>query len=136
MTAAAAPAANPLLDFQGLPRFDAIDAGHVTPAVDALLASARAAVDAVATDPHPPTWDNVVEPLATWKSPHSGALYPSRWRVLVPSARIAFEISPLLPDQELRTARSTGARKPPSSGIVFPQRPRHSTRPPASVACT
>ena len=63
MTDVAAPAANPLLDFSGLPRFDAIDAGHVTPAVDALLAAARAAVDAVATDPRPPTWDNVVEPL-------------------------------------------------------------------------
>jgi oligopeptidase A len=63
MTDVAAPAANPLLDFSGLPRFDAIDAGHVTPAVDALLAAARAAVEAVATDPRPPTWDNVVEPL-------------------------------------------------------------------------
>ena len=56
--------ANPLLDFSGLPRFDAIRAEHVTPAVDALIADARAAVDAVATDPRPPTWDNVVEPLA------------------------------------------------------------------------
>ena len=63
MTDVAVPAANPLLDFSGLPRFDAIDAGHVTPAVDALLTAARAAVEAVATDPRPPTWDNVVEPL-------------------------------------------------------------------------
>ena len=30
---------NPLLDFSGLPRFDAIDAEHVAPAVDALLAT-------------------------------------------------------------------------------------------------
>jgi oligopeptidase A len=59
----AAPAANPLLDFSGLPRFDAIRSEHVTPAVETLLAAARSAVDAVATDPRPPTWDNVVEPL-------------------------------------------------------------------------
>ena len=32
-----AHAANPLLDFSGLPRFDAIRPAHVTPAVDALL---------------------------------------------------------------------------------------------------
>jgi oligopeptidase A len=59
----AAPAANPLLDFSGLPRFDAIRSEHVTAAVETLLAAARSAVDAVATDPRPPTWDNVVEPL-------------------------------------------------------------------------
>ena len=36
----------------------------MTPAVDdAARARARSAVDAVATDPRPPTWDNVVEPL-------------------------------------------------------------------------
>ena len=62
MTHAAAPV-NPLLDFSGLPRFDAIRAEDVTPAVEALVAAARVVVDAVATDPRPPTWDNVVEPL-------------------------------------------------------------------------
>ena len=35
--------ANPLLDFDGLPRFDAIRPEQVTPAIDALLADARAA---------------------------------------------------------------------------------------------
>ena len=56
--------ANPLLDFRGLPRFDAIRPAHVTPAVDALLGEARAAVERVATDPQPATWDRVVEPIA------------------------------------------------------------------------
>ena len=55
---------NPLLDFRGLPRFDAIRPEHVTPAVDALLGEARAAVERVATHPNPATWDNVVEPIA------------------------------------------------------------------------
>ncbi len=62
MNAAANP--NPLLDFSGLPRFDAIRAEHVTEAVDQLIAAARAAVEAVATNSHPATWDTVAEPLA------------------------------------------------------------------------
>jgi oligopeptidase A len=56
---------NPLLDFSGLTRFDAFAVEHVTPAVDRLLANARAAVEAVATDTRPASWDNVVEPLET-----------------------------------------------------------------------
>ncbi len=55
--------ANPLLEFEGLPRFDAIRAAHVTPAVDALIAQARAAVERVATDARPATWESVVEPV-------------------------------------------------------------------------
>jgi oligopeptidase A len=55
---------NPLLDFSGLPRFDAIRPVHVTPAVDHLLAGARSAVERVATEPQPAAWDNLVEPLA------------------------------------------------------------------------
>jgi oligopeptidase A len=53
---------NPLLDFSGLPRFDAITPEHVTPAIDVLLADARKAIETVATDTRPPTWDNVVTP--------------------------------------------------------------------------
>ena len=53
---------NPLLDFSGLPRFDLIEAAHVGPAIDALLAQARAAFDAVAADTGPATWDSVVAP--------------------------------------------------------------------------
>jgi oligopeptidase A len=55
--------ANPLLDFSGLPRFDAIRPEHVGPAVDALIADARAIVETVAADRGPATWDCVVEPL-------------------------------------------------------------------------
>jgi oligopeptidase A len=56
--------ANPLLEFPGLPRFDAITPAHVTPAIDDLLAAARATIEAVATDPRPATWQTVVVPLA------------------------------------------------------------------------
>jgi oligopeptidase A len=53
---------NPLLDFSGLPRFDRIEAAHVEPAVDVLLRDARRAVDDVAADTGPATWDTVVAP--------------------------------------------------------------------------
>ncbi len=57
-------ASNPLLDFSGLPRFDAIRVEHVRPAVDELLARARATVEAVVNDPRPASFATVAEPLA------------------------------------------------------------------------
>ena len=54
---------NPLLDFSGHPRFDAIVPEHVTPAIDALLVECRNAV-ALVTDPATPaTWEAVIDPL-------------------------------------------------------------------------
>ncbi|MFC6839530.1 M3 family metallopeptidase [Xanthomonas theicola] len=53
---------NPLLDFSGLPRFDAIGPEHVGPAIDALLAAAQAVV-AQAEQVAPVTWDSFVVPL-------------------------------------------------------------------------
>ncbi len=54
---------NPLLDFSGLPRFDAIRVEHVTPAVDALLAANRRAVEELAAPSVPATWHDFVDPL-------------------------------------------------------------------------
>jgi oligopeptidase A len=54
---------NPLLDFSGLPRFDAIKAEHVTPAIDTLLDQNRTVVTALETPWQQVTWDNFVEPL-------------------------------------------------------------------------
>lgn len=55
---------NPLLDFSALPRFDAIVPAHIEPAIEALLADGRATIERVVTDRSPPSWANVVEPLA------------------------------------------------------------------------
>jgi len=55
---------NPLLDFSGLPRFDAFKPEYVTPAVDILLAANRALIELLAADTSAPTWDNFVAPLA------------------------------------------------------------------------
>ena len=60
----AAPTANPLLEFPGLPRFDEIEPAHVTPAIDHLLHQARAMIETIASDAGPPTWNRIVAPLA------------------------------------------------------------------------
>jgi oligopeptidase A len=56
-------ATNPLLDFSGLPRFDAIQPEHVTPAIDDLLAKSRAVVEQLQAPSSDVTWDNFVTPL-------------------------------------------------------------------------
>jgi oligopeptidase A len=54
---------NPLLDFSDLPRFEAIRAEHVTPAIDFLLTQARAVVKNVEEANQDLTWDNFITPL-------------------------------------------------------------------------
>lgn len=48
-----------------------------------------------------------IEPTGTWTSRESKAVYPSTWRITVPSLNLTLEVLPLLADQELRTSRST-----------------------------
>lgn len=55
--------ANPLLQTEGLPRFAAIRAEHVEPAVDATLAANRAAIERLLTEAHEPTWGSFVQPI-------------------------------------------------------------------------
>ncbi len=45
-----------------------------------------------------------IEVLGSWRSPESGARYPSRWRVRLPSEGLEMEVAPRLTDQELRTS--------------------------------
>ncbi len=54
---------NPLLDLSGLPKFAAVNATHVKPAIDALIAEARGVVETLAADTSVPAWDRVVTPL-------------------------------------------------------------------------
>lgn len=54
---------NPLLDFSGLARFDAIRPAHITPAVEALLAEARSTVERITDAATPADWTHVVEAL-------------------------------------------------------------------------
>jgi predicted secreted hydrolase len=41
---------------------------------------------------------------ATWRSPRSGATYPSQWKIRVPTADLVLEILPHLADQELNVS--------------------------------
>jgi predicted secreted hydrolase len=51
--------------------------------------------------------DYRIEVLQRWKSPTSGATYPMKWKVTIPSEAIELEIAPAFPEQELITHRST-----------------------------
>ncbi len=44
---------------------------------------------------------------ASWTSPRSGAVYPARWRIVVPKAAIDLRLKPAIADQELSTDRTT-----------------------------
>jgi predicted secreted hydrolase len=52
--------------------------------------------------------DFKIDVLDTWKSRHSQARYPSRWRLLIGPLAIDVTIKPKLSDQEMRTPGSTG----------------------------
>jgi oligopeptidase A len=54
---------NPLLIFDGLPRFDQIRPEHVTPAIDQLLEENRALVARLEGAAESPTWENFAGPL-------------------------------------------------------------------------
>jgi len=51
--------------------------------------------------------DYRVEVLEHWKSPMSGADYPMKWKIAIPSEQIELEINPAFQNQELITNRST-----------------------------
>ncbi len=51
--------------------------------------------------------DYRVEVLDRWKSQKSGANYPMKWKVTIPSEEIELDILPAFHDQELITNRST-----------------------------
>ncbi len=54
---------NPLLDFSGLPRFDAVTPDHVAPAIRELLDENRALIDTLTRPETPASWDGFVQPL-------------------------------------------------------------------------
>ncbi|MBI2308964.1 MAG: M3 family metallopeptidase [Rhodocyclales bacterium] len=64
---------NPLLDFSGLPRFDAIRPEHVRPAITQLLGESRALVERLTGDDVAATWTDFAEPFADGIEPLSRA---------------------------------------------------------------
>jgi predicted secreted hydrolase len=41
----------------------------------------------------------------TWRSPHSGAVYPAGWRIVVPGHRTDLTVTPSMADQELHLTK-------------------------------
>jgi predicted secreted hydrolase len=59
--------------------------------------------------PVPLRWDDVrLESAGRWRSPKSGGVYPSGWKISVPRLSLETTVTPLVADQELSTGRSTG----------------------------
>ena len=54
---------NPLLDFSGLPRFDAVTPEHVAPAIRELIAENRALVEKLAAPESQPSWHAFMQPI-------------------------------------------------------------------------
>ena len=52
--------------------------------------------------------DFSLEPLAHWRSPHSGGNYPVRWHVTIGAAQLDAILSPVLEDQELAANDQAG----------------------------
>jgi predicted secreted hydrolase len=64
-------------------------------------------VDAEGRATHLKRADFTLKATARWKSPHTGATYPSLWRLGVPRFGIDLEVTPVLQDQELDTRGTT-----------------------------
>ena len=75
---------------------------------DVSQASSGTFVDREGQSRHLAKRDFVVTVLDSWKSPHSKAVYPSRWRLQVFPLSLDVTIVSNLPDQEMRTLNSTG----------------------------
>jgi predicted secreted hydrolase len=52
--------------------------------------------------------DFALQPVSYWTSPKTGARYPTRWRIQVPSLKIVLECSAALADQELISEDAAG----------------------------
>jgi oligopeptidase A len=61
------PETNPLLAERELPPFSAIEPAHVAPAIDALLADYRRAVDALVANPSARDFERLIAPLERWE---------------------------------------------------------------------
>lgn len=75
--------------------------GHTTPQ------SSGSVVDRNGRVRHVPLRAFTIAPLGTWTSPHTGARYPSGWRLHIEGIANDLVVTPLLDDQELVDATGT-----------------------------
>jgi predicted secreted hydrolase len=71
-------------------------------------ASSGTVVDTVGNSRHLTREEFKIDVLDTWKSPGSGGIYPSRWRLKVLPLSMDLSITSNLADQEMQTAAGTG----------------------------
>ncbi|MDQ3804477.1 MAG: carotenoid 1,2-hydratase, partial [Acidobacteriota bacterium] len=64
-------------------------------------------VDAAGARTHLAREDFRLEPTAHWRSPHTGVVYPSGWRLTAPRVGVDVTVTPVLRDQELDTRGTT-----------------------------
>jgi predicted secreted hydrolase len=69
--------------------------GSVTPESSGSLVERDGSVRHLVRD------DFAIRATGSWRSPHTGGLYPSGWRVSVPKAGVDVTLTPVLADQEL-----------------------------------
>jgi predicted secreted hydrolase len=72
------------------------------------LTSSGTVVEKDGTTRHLKLSDISITVLDRWKSPRSGGIYPAKWLLRIPFARLEVTLSPILADQELTTEASTG----------------------------
>jgi predicted secreted hydrolase len=65
-------------------------------------ASAGTVIDAQGQTHHLKRADFQVKATTTWKSPHSGAVYPAGWQIAIPGEGLDLTLTPTLADQEVR----------------------------------
>ena len=90
---------NPLLDEHEQIPFDAIEAAHLAPAIDAAIEAADIAIDRLAADAVEPTWSSFVEPLG-----HATERVSSVWS-------IASHLSAVVDTPALRDAYNSRLQK-------------------------
>jgi predicted secreted hydrolase len=71
-------------------------------------ASSGTFVDPVGYSRHLTRDEFEIDVLDTWKSPHSGGIYPSRWRLKILPLSMDVSITSNLADQEMQTVATTG----------------------------
>ena len=71
-------------------------------------ASSATFVDTAGKQNHLRLEDIAINVLDTWKSPYTGAVYPSKWRVTLIPLGMELSIEPNLADQEMQSPHSTG----------------------------
>ena len=59
-------------------------------------------IDPAGTEQCVPYGEIVVKELDSWKSPHTGAGYPSGWQITIPAFGLEAKITPTVKDQEMR----------------------------------